>query len=518
MEAIIGPPLGAVVLASPAPVLTDGLLLPGVVLLAKGGGPLSADPRALALLGCRDAAGLDALWPHLLPQLAAAGLTSDLLTTAAPPTPDRPPGPAPGRSSGPAPERLLGPTTDRAGEARDASPAGALPMAQSDTCEIALAAEREGGSRRLRVSLLATADRPGAGKGASGVLLIQAAEVGAALDSDLRAAAQMRSLIEITPAVAHDLRAPINAMVLNLEVLKQTLAASPPPAAATPPAAPGRSPRERQQRYVHVLGEELTRLHKALEVYLAHISPRGERYESLDLREAAHDLAAVLRPLARKQQMQVEVLAPDRDLPVAAQRYLLRQALLYSGLAVLAQVPREGTLEIRLDRLAGRTRLRLLAASLVPLRGGRDDGNDRADGNDRDGRDEPADRNGRADSNERDERRRRADGESGADGGDRDDRGHRAAGGSGGDAGESAPRTGTAAGAAAAPRRGPTFSPGGTEARLAVAGSILALFGATLRDAAGGEAGDGRPEPVERGAASRAIRAFEIDFPLSRSN
>jgi hypothetical protein len=187
-------------------------------------------------------------------------------------------------------------------------------------------------------------------------------ELTTALESDLRAATQMRSLVEIAPAVAHDLRAPINAMVLNLEVLKESLAASSPRPGSSPAPAAGRDPRERQQRYVNVLREELSRLHRSLELFLAHISPRGDRLEGLDLREPAQDLAAMLRPSARKQQSQIEVLVPDAPVPVLAQRYQLRQALLHVGLSALLPVPREGTLQIRLDRHASRARLRIIAS------------------------------------------------------------------------------------------------------------------------------------------------------------
>jgi signal transduction histidine kinase len=181
----------------------------------------------------------------------------------------------------------------------------------------------------------------------------------AALEDDLRAATQMRSLAQIAPAVAHDLRAPINAMVLNLEVLKETLSAAGPN--LSPAGGGGRDPRERQQRYVNVLREELSRLHQSLELFLAHISPRGERLEELDLREPARDLAALLRPPARKQQSQIEVLMPDAPVTVQTQRYQLRQALLHLGLTALEQVPRDGTLEIRLERLPARARLRISA-------------------------------------------------------------------------------------------------------------------------------------------------------------
>jgi signal transduction histidine kinase len=325
-------------------------LQPGVVLLDGAGEPLGGDGRALALLGCRDGGELAARWAAIRQRLQLAAVES---SAAAPPPA------SPAASPGAAP--------------------GALP-ATPETFD--LPPEVTGG-RPLRASLVRIAGAAG-GDRADGhrghrpaALLLQDAELAAALESDLRAASQMRSLAQITPAVAHDLRAPINAMVLNLEVLKETLAAAgggslPQPVQPVHPAQPAHPPapirdqRGRQQRYVAVLREELSRLHQSLELFLAHIAPRADRLETLDLRGPAQDLAALLRPTARKQQAKVEALLPEASVPVLAHRYQLRLALLHFGLAALELVPRDGTLEVRLDRLSAppRARLRIAAAPL----------------------------------------------------------------------------------------------------------------------------------------------------------
>lgn len=174
-----------------------------------------------------------------------------------------------------------------------------------------------------------------------GVLLVRDASAAEALEADLRLSALMRSLTQITPAVAHDLRAPINAMVFNVEILKETIA-----------AGKGAEPtgRERQLRYVSVLKEELNRLHREMEIYIAHISPRGDRTEVLDLRELVEELVVLLTGPARKQQVQIHSELPDAALHVEVNRYLLRQALLHLSLAALSGVPREGELELLLER------------------------------------------------------------------------------------------------------------------------------------------------------------------------
>src|SRR5262249_27453528 len=142
----------------------------------------------------------------------------------------------------------------------------------------------------------------------------------------------------------------INAMVFNLEVLKETIAAG----KGAEPAG-----RERQLRYVNVLREELHRLHQGLESYIAQISPRDDRDETLDLREPVGDLAGLLTGPARKQQARVVAELPEGPVKVTGNRHLIRQALLHLAVAALGGVPRDGALEIRLESRDGSARVHI---------------------------------------------------------------------------------------------------------------------------------------------------------------
>ena len=275
-----------------------GVLGPGVVLLEAGGGVRFADPRALELLGCEDGFELDRLWAELKPRLESAGLRWN------------------GASGG--------------------APCAALELPVPS-------AEENAAPRSLLFDLRRDPDR-------GGVLLVQDLGTLAGLATDLRLTSQMRSVSQISPAVAHDLRAPINAMVFNLEILKETIASG-------RAEVPGN--RDKLLRYVNVLKEELTRLHRGLEIFLAHISPRGDKLETLDLRELTDELAALLVGPARKQQVQVATDLPAEPVRMEGNRFLLRQALLHLALAALAGVPKQGKLNLTLERLDGRARLRI---------------------------------------------------------------------------------------------------------------------------------------------------------------
>lgn len=295
------------------------VLGPGTVSLGPGGALRFADERALELLGCSDGFELERLWAELRPRLENSGLSwNGAGGTAHWAVLDLP---VPG----------------------EPEPAGGM-TAGEETAPL------PSGSRRLAFDL--RRDPEG-----GGVVLVQDFGTLAGLETDLRLTSQMRSVAQISPAVAHDLRAPINAMVFNIEILKEMIASG----RATDP-----NNREKLLKYTTVLKEELSRLHKGLETFLAFISPRSDKTETLDLRELAEELAALLVAPARKQQVQVKAELPGEPLMATGNRYLLRQALLHLSLAALAGVPKQGTLHVHLEPMgdrADRARLRVHGAA-----------------------------------------------------------------------------------------------------------------------------------------------------------
>jgi signal transduction histidine kinase len=268
-------------------------LAPGLLMLNAGGELLFASPAAWALLGA-------ASDEEVAARLAALGPALE--------------------------ERLLAPA--RRGEAAEA------------TLEVA-------GAPAARRLLLAAHPLPaGAERSPATALLLRDADLHAGLAEDLRLAAHMRAVTAITPAVAHDLRAPINSMLFNLEVLKETLGGA---LAGQPGSA------ERQDRYVRVLREELARLHQGLEVWLAQTAERRQEAEACDLGELVSELAALLVPVARKRQVQVAWEPPAAPAAVQARRHVLKQALLLLGVAALEATPNGTSLALGLATGSERT-------------------------------------------------------------------------------------------------------------------------------------------------------------------
>jgi signal transduction histidine kinase len=141
-------------------------------------------------------------------------------------------------------------------------------------------------------------------------------------------------------AFAHDLKAPLNAMVLNLELLKRTL---------TSEAAEGgeaEETRARQNRYIEMLVGEVSRLDRSLRTVLTHAAPPSEGLKRFDLRELIEELGSLLDPQARHHRIDLKISLPDRPLPLTGHRDRLKQALLNLAINGLESMPDGGEMGV----------------------------------------------------------------------------------------------------------------------------------------------------------------------------
>ena len=155
------------------------------------------------------------------------------------------------------------------------------------------------------------------------------------LEQELEVSRRLAAIGRLTAGVGHEVKNPINAMVLHLELLRSKLATTP-----NPPA----------QKHVDVLSSEMQRLDRVVQT-LADFS----RPLDLDLRHHSLQsiLAAVLDLTAAdlaRQHVTVETTAPADPIPVRVDDALIRQALLNIVLnGAQAMEPLGGTLTITLS-------------------------------------------------------------------------------------------------------------------------------------------------------------------------
>lgn len=240
-----------------------------------------ANPRACELLGCADLARLERRWPELLELLEPALRLAD---------------------SRPAQADVEVP----ASEGSRALRCLAYPLAQEEQ----------------RVFLVLLRDR---------VVLD-------ALETDLLLASQLRSLSRVYRAVTHDLKAPLNAMALNLDRLRSALR-----------RGEGAGEAAKAERYLDVLREEIGRLDRSLEILLAETTPAGRGRQEFDARAMVREIERLVEPQARLQHVALESHMPGVAVRIAGQRDRLKQAILNVAINALEAMSEGGALEMRLE-------------------------------------------------------------------------------------------------------------------------------------------------------------------------
>jgi signal transduction histidine kinase len=161
-----------------------------------------------------------------------------------------------------------------------------------------------------------------------------------ALETDLLLASQLRALSRVYRAVTHDLKAPLNAMVLNLDRLQIALR-----------RGEGVAEAEKTEQYVEVLREELDRLDRALQALLADTTPAGRGRVEFDARAMLQEIERLLEPQARLQHVALEARLPGTAVRIAGQRDRLKQAILNVAINSLEAMSDGGALELSLSAL-----------------------------------------------------------------------------------------------------------------------------------------------------------------------
>ncbi len=171
--------------------------------------------------------------------------------------------------------------------------------------------------------------------------------------STLNYSRKLAALGRLMAGVAHEVKNPLNAMTIHLELLKNKLervpvgsaVAGPDVAVRTLPAVGSRASTD-VGKHVDIIAKEISRLDQVLNGFLRFARPDELRLQPLPLETIVSDVVTTITPEAER--MRVTVRAEcARDLPdVNADAAMLRQALLNLALNACQAMPEGGTLRI----------------------------------------------------------------------------------------------------------------------------------------------------------------------------
>jgi signal transduction histidine kinase len=193
------------------------------------------------------------------------------------------------------------------------------------------------------------------------------------VQSTVRYSRKLAALGRLSAGVAHEVKNPLNAMMIHLELLRQQVN----PVTARPSTSSGRAlsargepverravvvaePMDRSEalQHVDVIAHEIRRLDEVVQGFLKFTRPEDLKLQPLALRSLFDEIVPIVRPEAERARVQLIVDcdgAPD----VNGDPAMLRQAFLNLALNACQAMPNGGTLRIhceavRLSRGSGR--------------------------------------------------------------------------------------------------------------------------------------------------------------------
>ena len=141
----------------------------------------------------------------------------------------------------------------------------------------------------------------------------------------------------VTRGVAHEVKNPINAIVLHLQLLQNKLAQEEPDT----------------RRHVDIIDSEIRRLDRVVQTLVDFTRPRDLHLEEIDLRSMLEDVAQLAAPDAEQHGVNIDLHMPEQELPVKVDIDLMKQAILNVVINGVQAMPQGGRLTISASRQNG---------------------------------------------------------------------------------------------------------------------------------------------------------------------
>ena len=126
------------------------------------------------------------------------------------------------------------------------------------------------------------------------LLTLRDAESVHRIEDEIELSRRLSAIGRLTSGVAHEVKNPINAIVVHLEVLRQKMKDVDPDT----------------RRHVDVIGSEIQRLDRVVQTLVDFTRPVELRLNDMDLRKVMEDVVILASPVAEKNHVMIEREAP----------------------------------------------------------------------------------------------------------------------------------------------------------------------------------------------------------------
>jgi PAS domain S-box-containing protein len=187
--------------------------------------------------------------------------------------------------------------------------------------------------RRVQVSLDFIEEK---GTPIGALLTMRDAESVRRIEDEIEISRRLSASGRMTRGVAHEVKNPINAIVLHLQLLQNKLQQDDPDT----------------RRHMEVIGSEIHRLDRVVQILVDFTRPRDLRLEDLDFRKILEDVSVLAAPDAARHGVRVVQELPNEDeaLMVRVDSDLMKQAILNLVLNGVQSMNEGGTLTLKARR------------------------------------------------------------------------------------------------------------------------------------------------------------------------
>jgi signal transduction histidine kinase len=181
--------------------------------------------------------------------------------------------------------------------------------------------------RRIQIALDFIAER---GERIGALLSMRDAESVRRIENEIELSRRLAAIGRLTSGVAHEVKNPINAIVVHLELLREKMREVDPDTG----------------RHLDIIGREIHRLDRVVQMLVDFNRPLELRLADFDLRKVVEDVALLASPEAARLGVKLETKLSGTPLPVRADADLIKQALLNVVLNGVQAMANGGVLDI----------------------------------------------------------------------------------------------------------------------------------------------------------------------------
>src|SRR6201988_153611 len=164
------------------------------------------------------------------------------------------------------------------------------------------------GGKRVQVSLDFVQEK---NSQIGALIIMRDTEPARRIGDEIEMSRRLSASSRVTRGVAHEVKNPINAIVLHLQLLQNKLAQEEPDT----------------RRHMDIIDSEIRRLDRVVQTLVDFTRPRDLHLEEIDLRRVLDDVAQLATPDAEQHGVNVQLHVPQQRLPVKVDMDLMKQAV-----------------------------------------------------------------------------------------------------------------------------------------------------------------------------------------------